>query len=1161
MKTSTQHITNANQAVARIAYQTNEVFPIYPITPASEMSELVEQWCAENKPNCFGNIPTVYQMQSEAGVSGAMHGALQTGSLSTTFTASQGLLLMLPNMYKIAGELTPNVIHVATRSIATHALSIFGDHSDIMAVRQSGYALLGSASVQEAQDFALIAQASTLESRIPFVHFFDGFRTSHEIATIQAIPDSVIQFMMDEKTIKNHKANALNPNSPVIRGTSQGPDVCFQSREAVNPLYQVCPDIVQNKMNTFASLTNRQYNLFDYIGAKDAEHIIVSMASSTETIEQTVQLLNKRGNKYGLIKVRLFRPFSTKHLLQALPKTIKSIAVLDRTKEAGSNGEPLYLDILKSVTEAYQNNQLTTLPKIVGGRYGLSSKEFMPSMVHAIFENLKQDYPKNNFTIGINDDVLNLSLDVSESIQIDNNSYQAIFYQKKNIKQTESFTNTLKCISKKENTFIQGYIQLDYKKSNSYNIAHIRIGNNPIKAPYLIEQANFIGCQQANFTLNNNTLKKLKPGGTLLANSSLTSKTYWQSLSVNVQREIKKNRINLLIVNINDIEKLKIFKNDTISELHACFLALKKDVIYSESIHNLNDFIYKVDTTHIKIKEPTLDSYDESFNHSLLGRLLNNKGNDIPVSLFPVDGTFESDTSKYNPAQNSEFIPKWNTDTCTQCGACSMACPQAALRIKVFSNHHLNEAPKTLNHMVSQDFDPMNYTIQINPDQCNGCNSCVDACPVKALKLEKSESIYNEQKSNWEYFETIPELDRNLIDTSKVSQQQLQEPLFKYSTGVEGCGEASYLKLMSQLFGDRLLVANATGASSIFGGALPTTPWSKNNKGKGPAWSNSLFEDNAEFGLGFRLSIKQQEQQAKKLLENLSFLVGLELSFDILNNTQNTEQQINQQKQKVAELNAKLQKLNTPKAKDLILISDALVKKSVWIVGGDGWAYDIGFGGIDHVLASGENVNILVLDNEVYDNTGGQASKATPYGAQAKFAFRGKQKQKKDLGLLAMNYDNVYVASIAIGADQEQTLKAFNEAESFNGPSIIIAYCHSESHGIDMKNPSQYHKAAVNSGQWLLYRNDPRRAENRLNALQLDSKVPSLKIEDYLKKEQRFSKLLNYNPADFLTLMWQIQKHIDTRYNKYLALASSNINNRTKLIQNKKFQMVLRHES
>ncbi|WP_406684029.1 thiamine pyrophosphate-dependent enzyme [Seonamhaeicola sp. MEBiC1930] len=1163
MKTSTHHITNANKAVARIAYKTNEVIPIYPITPASEMSELVEQWSAENKPNCFGNVPMTFQMQSEAGVAGTMHGALQTGSLSTTFTASQGLLLMLPNMYKIAGELTPNVIHVATRSIASHALSIFGDHSDIMAVRQSGYAMLGSASVQEAQDFALIAQAATLDSRIPFVHFFDGFRTSHEISTVETISDETVQFMLDKQAIKKHKANALSPNNPVIRGTSQGPDVFFQSREAVNPLYKTCPKIVQKQMNIFASLTNRHYKLFDYVGVQDAEHIIVSMASSTETIERTIHYLNKKGNKYGLIKVRLFRPFSTKHLLQALPITVKSIAVLDRTKEAGSNGEPLYLDILKSISEAFQNNQLTIFPKVVGGRYGLSSKEFTPSMVNAIFNNLKQDRPKNNFTVGINDDVLNLSLDISGTIQIDNISYQTIFYQEKNTKYTESFTNILNLISKKENTFIQGYTQCDYKKSNSFNSAHLRIDNKSIKAPYLIEQADFIGCQPANFTLNNNTLKKLKSGGTLLVNSSLTSKAFWKSLSINVQSKIKTKRINLLIVNIFDIEKLELLKDENISELHACFLALKGDLTYSESIHNLNDFIYKVDTSSINIKdtETASHNYKESFNHSLLGKLLNNKGNYIPISLLPVDGTFDSDTSKYNPAQNSEFIPKWDAIACTQCGACSMSCPQTALRIKAFDETHVENAPKSFDFIDSKDFDLMNYTIQINPDQCNGCNNCVDACPVKSLNLEKTENIYKQQKTNWEYFENIPELDRNLIDTIKVSQQQLQEPLFKYSIGVEGCGEAPYLKLMSQLFGDRLLVANATGTSSIFGGALPTTPWSKNAEGKGPAWSNSLFEDNAEFGLGFRLSVNQQEQHAKQLLEKLTFQVGYKLAFDILNNPQNIESEINSQRLKVSLLNASLQKMDSLEAKKLLELSDSLIKKSIWIIGGDGWAYDIGYSGIDHVLASGENVNILVLDNEVYDNTGGQASKATPYGAQAKFAFNGKQKQKKDLGLLAMNYDNVYVASVAIGANQEQTLKAFNEAESFDGPSVIIAYCHSDSHGIDMKTPSLYHKTAVNSGQWLLYRNDPRRFENKLNTLQLDSEVPSIKIEDYLKMEKRFSKLFNCNPNEFKTLIRKIQKQVDKKFDKFLVLSTESGVHRAKRIQNKKFKNMLKLQS
>ena len=1138
MKTITHSIINANQAVAQIAYKTNEVFHIYPITPASEMSELVEQWHAESKPNAYGNTTSVFQMQSEAGVAGAMHGALQTGSLSSTFTASQGLLLMLPNMYKIAGELTPNVIHVATRSIATHALSIFGDHSDIMAVRQSGYAMLGSASVQEAHDFALISQAASLESSIPFLHFFDGFRTSHEINKIKLIPDGVFQSLINQNKIKTHKERALNPNNPVLRGTSQGADVYFQSREAINPFYDMCPNSVQKSMNAFASLTGRHYKLFDYVGHPEAEHLIISMASSTETIETTINLLNEKGEKYGLIKVRLFRPFSTKHLIEALPKSVKSIAVLDRTKEPSSTGEPLYLDVLQSISEAFQNNKISSFPKIVGGRYGLSSKEFTPSMVNAIFNNLKEEQPKNNFTIGINDDVTNLSLDYSETIEIKNNSYQAIFYQEKSA--SDSFLNTVKLIGKKENTFVQGYTQCDYKKSNSYNIAHLRIGDSPIKAPYLIEQADFIGCQNVHFTLSDDALQKLRFKGTLLINTSLTSKAFWQSLSANKQNKIIEKNINLFIVNINELRANNTIQANGISEFHACFLSIKKDLIYDESITDLYEYIYKVDTSFDYKKESISIEFDDDFNSTVLGKLLKNKGNDIPVSLMPVDGTFPTSTSQYNPIQNGDYIPDWDTDLCTQCGACSMACPQAALRIKIYDKNQ-----KGLKYIISEDFDLMHYTIQINPEQCNGCNNCVDACKVKALKLI-SKNDARIEKRNWNQFETIPEFDRTKIDVTKVSQQQLQEPLFKYSSGVEGCGEAPYLKLMSQLFGDRLLIANATGASSIFGGALPTTPWAKNKNGQGPAWSNSLFEDNAEFGLGFRISINQQENQAQLLLKKLrEKLNSDELTDAILNATQTTEIEIIEQRKNVALLNEKLSKINSNEAKLLLNISDNLIKKSVWIVGGDGWAYDIGYGGLDHVIASGENVNILVLDNEVYDNTGAQASKATPFGAEAKFAFKGKQKQKKDLGLLAMTYDNIYVASVAIGANQEQTLKAFNEAESFDGPSIIIAYTHSNSHGIDMKQPSKYDKAAVNSGQWLLYRNDPRRAEKCLNTLQLDSDIPSIKIQEYLKMEKRFNKLISSSPEVSNSIIRNIQKQVDNRFNTYLAISTQIEINRT----------------
>ncbi|WP_242132106.1 4Fe-4S binding protein [Aestuariivivens marinum] len=1158
MKASFHSILNANQAVARIAYQTNEVFPIYPITPASEISELVEAWSAQKLTNCFGNVPSVFQMQSEAGVAGAMHGALQTGSLSSTFTASQGLLLMLPNMYKIAGELTPNVIHVATRSVATHALSVFGDHSDIMAVRQSGYAMLGSASVQEAQDFALIAKTASLESRIPFVHFFDGFRTSHEIAKIETISNDVIKSMMSSKAIESHKARALNPNNPVIRGTAQGPDVFFQSRESINSFYNACPNIVQKHMDAFALKTNRHYKLFEYVGDPKAEQIIVAMASSTETIETTIKHLNQQGNKFGLIKVRLFRPFSMEHLLQALPKTTKSIAVLDRTKEPGSTGEPLYLDVLKSITEAYQNDLIHSFPKIFGGRYGLSSKEFNPVMVQAVFDNLKKDKPKNNFTVGIHDDVTKLSLEYNNTPLFNDNTYQAIFYQEKNDSNNKSFANTIKLLGK--NSYIQGYTQISYKKSNAYDIAHLRLSKTKIKAPYLIDEADFLACHNINLRENGSIIKNIKAKGILLVNTSLQTDMFWQSLSCKTQQYIINKQIDLRIVDLTKLNNIIPLKNININALHACFLSIKNENVDNDEKNTLflDDFINKVNIS-TPFKEEKTVPFSDDFYNTLLGKMLSNKGDEISVSSLPVDGTYPTNTSVFNTPQNSSFFPKWNTDLCTQCGACSMACPQAALRIKVYDDSYLESSPRAMKYMASNDFDLKNYTIQINPDQCNGCNNCIDACPAKALKATHKEPNLTKEQINWNYFESIPEFDRNKIDVTKISQQQLQEPLFKYATGIKGCGEAPYLKLMSQLFGNRLLIANATGASSIFGGALPTTPWSKNSKGQGPAWSNSLFEDNAEFGLGFRMSINQQEQQAKTLLKDLATELPFNLVYDILNAEQTDEIGINEQRQRITSLKTILKNIDSEDSEKLLKLADSFIKKSVWIVGGDGWAYDIGYGGLDHVLASGENVNILVLDNEVYDNTGGQASKATPFGAQAKFDFNGKTKQKKDLGLLAMNYNDVYVASVAIGADQEQTLKAFNEAENFNGPSIIIAYCHSDSHGIDMTKPYQYHKAAVNSGQWLLYRHDPRKTK----ALQLDSNEPSIKIEDYLKLEGRFKKLFKKNKEALIPWLRQYQKVIDKRFDNYLMRSSSTFINRSKIISNnrifKSLKPVTRH--
>ncbi|MGX1929300.1 thiamine pyrophosphate-dependent enzyme [Flagellimonas sp. 2504JD4-2] len=1133
MKNQRQHIFNGNQATAHVAYRTNEVCAIYPITPASEMSELVEEWSANHLENVFGNIPSVFEMQSEVGVAGAMHGALQTGSLATTFTASQGLLLMIPNMYKIAGELTPNVIHVATRSVATHALSVFGDHSDIMAARNTGYAFLGSCSVQEAMDMALISQTASLSSRIPFVHFFDGFRTSHESAKIEIIPDQVIRTMVDKKLISAHRDRALNPNNPVVRGTSQGPDVFFQSRETTNPYYNTCPSIVQNEMDKFFELTGRQYKLFDYVGHSDAEQVIVAMASATETIEETIKTLNAKGERIGLIKVRLFRPFSTEHLIKSIPSTCRSVAVLDRTKEPGSAGEPLYLDVVQSLFQA--RDTFDKLPKIIGGRYGLSSKEFTPSMVKAIVENLKLATPKHGFTVGIQDDVTFTSLVSDENFQMHSEYHQALFYETKTTETAKNFNQYLKLLGANTNTYVQGYTECDYKKSNSRSVSHLRTASTHIKAPYLITDADFVVCESVSFLKEDSVLELTKQNGKILVESKLNSKELWEMLSHAQQSIVQSKQIKLYLVNTNQLPNLINIDEYFISRLQACHLSLTDTFSHHPNMDCIHRCIQKVDTTMLSSKETTV--MDDTFSKTLLGQLMAQKGNKIPVSLLPEDGTFESNTSIFNKREEVAELPIWNTDLCTQCGACSMACPQGALRIKAYGQEHLNQAPtqfKSLEFAEDMDgFDLLNYTVQVNPDQCTSCNNCVDACAAKALFTTIDSAEIQEEKENWEFFETIPEFDRTKIDVTKISQQQLQEPLFKYAMGVDGCGEAPYLKLISQLFGDRMLVANATGASSIFGGALPTTPWSKNQEGRGPAWSNSLFEDNAEFGLGFRLTLDQQEAQVRKTLKKLENQLNKELVQEILNASQDTASEIALQRARIERLKALLEMLDDTEAAFLMKNVDNLVKKSVWIVGGDGWAYDIGYGGLDHVLASGKNVNILVLDNEVYSNTGGQMSKATPFGASAKFAAKGKQKQKKDLGLLAMNYDDVYVASVAIGADQEQTLKAFIEAEKHDGPSLIIAYCHSPAHGIDMKNPSQYHKAAVESGQWLLYRNDPLRKLKGLNALKLDSYTPVLPIAEYFRMEKRFEVLFEQDLETFEAMIAQAQECINRRFANY----------------------------
>ena len=1160
MKDSKYILSTGNEAVAHMAFKTNEVCTIYPITPASEMSEAVASWAIEGKKNIFGSVPSVFEMQSEAGVAGALHGALQTGALATTFTASQGLLLMLPNMYKIAAELTPNVIHVATRSIATHALSVFGDHSDIMAARNTGYAFLGAANVQETMDFALISQAASLKSRIPFVHFFDGFRTSHETSKIELVTDEVILAMLDKDAVKAHKANALDPNRPVLRGTSQGPDVFFQAREAVNRYYDACPDLVQEQMDKFGKLTGRKYQLYEYVGHPDARQVIVAMGAATDTIAAAIKELNARGGKIGLIKVKLFRPFSAKHLIKALPESCEAIAVLDKTKEPGASGEPLYLDLLQALMQSDISAMRGSLPRVIGGRYGLSSKEFTPGMVKAVIDNLKKQHPIHGFTIGINDDVTKLSLPFSPMQHFENNLTQAIFYETKSEKAHKNYNATMQLLQ--NDNFVQGYTEIDYRKSDARNVRHLRIGPVVANLPYLIQGADFVYCESLKFIVEDSAIDRIKSNGSLVLRSALSASELIAQIPTKKMEELAAKNVALYTINEHALPNNSTNGQLALSAGYGSFLEMYPSLTSAVNFLTAKAAIKAVDYSNWQANALSDLPDDEYFGQSLLGMLLRNKGNDVPVSLLPADGTFATATSGFNSPRTGTSLPWWNPQACTQCGACSMACPQAAIRIKVSEDSELASAPasfKTIPSLeFSDDLNLLNYTIQINPDQCNSCNNCVDACLPKALELKEKHEIYNSELDNWNHFKKLPELNRDRIDTSVVSQQQLQEPLFKYSVGVDGCGEAPYLKLISQLFGDRMLVANATGASSIFGGALPTTPWSKNDKGKGPAWANSLFEDNAEFGLGFRLSLDQKEDYAKQMLYALKDKLDNKLVNKILTQDQSSEVRIKEQEDNIKELKAQLKNLATEEAKQLIDVSDSLVKKSVWIVGGDGWAYDIGFGGLDHVLSSGKNVNILVLDNEVYSNTGGQMSKATPFGAAAKFANKGKLRQKKDLGLMAMNYEGVYVASVAIGADQEQTLNAFLEAENFDGPSLIIAYCHSPAHGIDLKAPSQYHKAAVASGQWLLYRNNPMRSLNGLNALQLDSEVPSLPIEKYLRLEKRFKGLFESDKESFNSLMHKLQQGIDRRYDRYLQLASNSVPNRAKLLQHQQINRLLK---
>jgi pyruvate-ferredoxin/flavodoxin oxidoreductase len=1173
---------DGNEAAAYVAYRINEVCAIYPITPSSNMGEWADEWAAKGIKNIWGNVPDVAEMQSEGGAAGAVHGSLQAGALTTTFTASQGLLLKIPNMFKIAGELTSTVFNISARSLATHALSIFGDHSDVMAARTTGFAMLSSASVQEVMDFGLIAQASTLESRIPFLHFFDGFRTSHEVAKIELVDNDVMRSMISDDLVKAHRRRALSPDRPVIRGTAQNPDVFFQNRETMNHFYDQCPDIVQKNMDKFAELTGRQYKLYEYHGAEDAEKVIIIMASAAQTIKETVDYLNANGEKVGVIIVRLYRPFAIKTFMEAIPASVKTISVLDRTKEPGASGEPMYLDVVNAMYEGLENEfgSIKTKPQILGGRYGLSSKEFTPAMVKAVFDNAGEN-AKNHFIIGIKDDVNHLSLDFDSKFGIESEKVvRAMFYGLGSDGTVGANKNSIKIIGENTDNYAQGYFVYDSKKSGSITTSHLRFGPDPIQSPYLITQANLVACHQAVFLESTDMLKNLHQGGTFLVNTPYEKDEIWDKLPKEVQTQLIEKDAKLFIIDAQDVAEKSGMGRRINTVMQVCFFAISGVLPRDKAIEAIKDSIKKtygkkgevIVQMNLKAVDNTLEHLHEvsipkevtstinlkapvsagspDFVEKVLGEIIAGRGDDLPVSVFPVDGTFPTGTAQYEKRNIALSIPTWDPDTCTQCGKCAMVCPHATIRIKAYEPELLENAPETFKSIDARNKEfkeqGLKYTIQVAPEDCTGCGVCVEVCPAKqkadkskkALVMEPQIPLRNQEAKNWDFFLNIPEMDRNKIALNSIRTQQLQEPLFEFSGACSGCGETPYVKLMTQLFGDRMLIANATGCSSIYGGNLPTTPYTTNKEGKGPTWSNSLFEDNAEFGMGYRLAIDKQNEIAKQLIRQMAGVVGEKLAEDILNADQSDEAGIFEQRERIKALNSKLEGVDTPEAKQLLSISDYLAKKSVWILGGDGWAYDIGYGGLDHVLASGKNVNVLVMDTEVYSNTGGQTSKATPIGAVAKFSASGKPIKKKDLGMIAMAYESVYVAVVAFGSKDEQTLKAFLEAEAFDGPSIIIAYSHCIAHGIDMSNPLQNQKAAVDSGQWILYRYNPDKIKLGENPLTLDSKPRKTRIEDYMMMENRFKMLMKSKPALAKKYMNQAQKDAEYRWKHFQYLAA-----------------------
>ena len=1172
---------DGNEAVAYVAHMTNEVIAIYPITPSSNMGEWADEWSAQGVKNLWGTVPTVVEMQSEAGAAGALHGALQGGSLATTFTASQGLLLMIPNMYKIAGELSPAVIHVAARALAAQGLSIFGDHSDVMSTRSTGFAMLSSASVQEAMDFALIAQAATLESRIPFLHFFDGFRTSHEVVKVERLPVETIRAMIDEDLVLACRHRALNPNHPIMRGTAQNPDVYFQGRETVNGFYTAVPAIVQKAMDQFAKLTGRQYHLFDYVGAPDAERIIVIMGSGIGAAEETVTDLVAKGEKIGLIKVRLYRPFDPAYLLAALPVTAQRIAVLDRCKEPGADGEPLYKDVVTALAQALGDGRMATMPRVIGGRYGLSSKEFTPGMVKGVFDELGKEAPKNNFSIGIHDDLTHLSLEWDPTYRPEAPGVTAcVFYGLGSDGTVSANKNSIKIIAEETPNFGQGYFQYDSKKAGAVTVSHLRFGPQPIESTYLIgdDEARFVACHQPIFLSRYAMLNHLQPGGVFLLNSATPAERVWDDLPRSMQQTMIDKQLRFYVIDAYGIAEATGMGRRINTIMQTCFFAISGILPREEAIEHIKYAVKKtygkkgqrlldrnyqaIDATlaglhEVKVpgqvtsafeRPPAVPTDAPEFVRTVTATLISGHGDLLPVSLMPADGTWPTGTTRFEKRNLALKLPEWDKDLCTQCGKCPLVCPHAAIRAKVFPAALTAQAPGTFLHapIKGKDFPADHHiTYQVAPDDCTGCGLCVEVCPIrdrkdpsrKALNMVDAALRHGIEQPNWDFFLTLPEYDRTKLDPTKIKHAMMLEPLFEFSGACVGCGETPYIKLATQLFGDRMMIANATGCSSIYGGNLPTTPYTKNPEGRGPAWSNSLFEDNAEFGLGMRLAVDKQEAQAKELLKLLADPIGGELVEGLLAADQTSEAGIYDQRERVAALKTRLAGIDRPEARTLEGVCEQLVKRSVWIVGGDGWAYDIGYGGVDHVLASGRNVNLLILDTEVYSNTGGQNSKATPMGAVAKFAAGGKSSFKKDMAMMAMAYQNVYVASVAFGAKDVQTVRAFLEAESYNGVSVIICYAPCIAHGVDLANNLRQQDLAVNSGHWALFRYDPRRADAGENPLIIDCKAPSVPYRDFINTETRFSVLGRTHPEVAEGFLQQAQKHVQTRFQLYEQLA------------------------